>query len=551
MGTISSDGLGYYSYLPAAFIYHDWTFDYYQNIQRTYHGNDSGAPFLNCTEHGCVDKYFAGEALLLSPFFAMACVTANILDAPVDGYGPVFQVFVSIGALFYLLVGLYMLYAFLCSYFSKQWSAVVCALLVLGSNLFYYAVFEPAAVHTYAFAVVCAFLWCTRKVLQGHQHYYGWSALCAGLLFVLRPSDLLVAFAVPFIAGSGKAWLQWWKGIWNVRTLVTCLLLMLLPIGFQSAAYFLQTGKWWIYAYGGETFHFDQPHFFEVLFGFRVGLLVYSPILLFALIGWWKWRKQQAFAAYAWLLFIVLNTYIISSWWAWHYEGAFGMRPYIDFLGVFALPMAVFFSSLKRTMQWVMLAPVAFIIYLVQFQAWQRFEVIIPWSHMDFAKHKSVFFRRHTKYMHLYTDKDFPGLPSDTDSLSFQYLIEKEKSTNGHSVFLHLPPKQTALIYTQRLPGSEASLLQIDVQGLVTFDRASADIELVTRAFRRGERIAEHSTRLLQFGASENDPHYFYHVHNFSGDRLEADSIAVVLGNNTPATVDLRSMRILEAWQKR
>ena len=70
---ISSDGLGYYAYLPAMLIDHDVTYNKVTEREKKILGYNRYEPgYLVKSGNRVVNKYFAGEALLLLPFFLLA-----------------------------------------------------------------------------------------------------------------------------------------------------------------------------------------------------------------------------------------------------------------------------------------------------------------------------------------------------------------------------------------------------------------------------------------------------------------------------------------------
>src|SRR5690606_20575959 len=67
---------------------------------------------------------------------------------------------------------------------------------------------------------------------------------------------------------------------------VLIMVLTALGIFFIQMIYWkTQTGHWLYFSYEGEQFYFDNPHIIDGLFGYRKGLLVYSPILIFGFAG--------------------------------------------------------------------------------------------------------------------------------------------------------------------------------------------------------------------------------------------------------------------------
>ena len=91
---IDGDGKGYFLYLPNIFI------------NKTFTNQAPDDRFvLNATEKG-VNKYPAGTAIAISPFFGVASFVAFIDNDIADGFSTPFQKSVSIAALFYLFAGL-------------------------------------------------------------------------------------------------------------------------------------------------------------------------------------------------------------------------------------------------------------------------------------------------------------------------------------------------------------------------------------------------------------------------------------------------------------
>src|SRR5207249_3332740 len=70
---IEADGKGYYAYLPAIFIYHDLNFSFFDRVEKL-HPNPAIYYDYRINYNGkTADKYFAGSALAMSPFFIVQC----------------------------------------------------------------------------------------------------------------------------------------------------------------------------------------------------------------------------------------------------------------------------------------------------------------------------------------------------------------------------------------------------------------------------------------------------------------------------------------------
>jgi hypothetical protein len=548
--TVSSDGEGYYAYLPALFIYDDWKFEFYRDINTKYYGREGGAPFLNLAKDVIVDKYYCGEAVLHAPFYGMATLVAKVGGWEVDGYSRPFQYAVSISCWIYIFIGLYFLYRFLREWFAPRLSALTVFLLYLGSNLFYYSVFEPAAVHSYAFAAVACFIWLARRsmVAPSDRLFYA-LALNAGLLFLLRPTDLIVALALPALAGNMTTLQNWWKALFQLRVLAVCVILFGLLFSIQAAAYHAQVDRWWIYAYGNEGFDFTNPHVLQVLFGFRVGLFVYSPILWLAIPGVLLYLRKWSFSAVSWVAFIFINTYIISSWWAWHYEGTFGMRPYIDFLGWFALPMALCLSSLRGMLKPIVIGLCVSIVGIVHFQGWQRYKVIIPWSNFDFYKYNFVFLHHEEEFVHLFSHKGVPALVPGVKELEVKHLHHGEWGKfQGHSEELRFDSTKT-VIYTQVFDSTFHSqdFIQLDLQGEVKMEKPHMECSLVFETFHDGKTKDWILKHFLEASATPGEYNWFFQIADLAKKCEPGDSLHIWVKNESGAPVYLKNLRMVQA----
>src|SRR6202030_2657684 len=107
-GCISTDGFGYYAYLPYAFIYHKVDIKGDMDAIKKLHPEiktESLYEWTSIVDGKQIDKYFVGVAVLLAPFFLIAYAITTIMGYdPIGGYGHIFQCSVSVAALFYVLL---------------------------------------------------------------------------------------------------------------------------------------------------------------------------------------------------------------------------------------------------------------------------------------------------------------------------------------------------------------------------------------------------------------------------------------------------------------
>ena len=76
---VKYDVAGYYSHLPAIFIYDDLHFDFFDEIDETYKTGTTKGDFRQVLESGStVNKYYCGTAILQAPFFAIAHLISSL-----------------------------------------------------------------------------------------------------------------------------------------------------------------------------------------------------------------------------------------------------------------------------------------------------------------------------------------------------------------------------------------------------------------------------------------------------------------------------------------
>jgi hypothetical protein len=157
----------------------------------------------------------------------------------------------------------------------------------------------------------------------------------------------------------------------------------------------MQTGNFIVWSYSNEGFNFKEFHFFDILFSYRKGWFVYTPIMFIAVLGGLiTLHRQSGFRFFSGLLFFILVTYILSSWWAWWYGGSFGLRAFIDFYPAFALLLALFINSLRAKSLKIFVLFLAFLcVGLNLFQTKQYINNILPWDGMTKEKYWKIFLK--------------------------------------------------------------------------------------------------------------------------------------------------------------
>ena len=149
------------------------------------------------------------------------------------------------------------------------------------------------------------------------------------------------------------------------------LFVFLLIASLQFVYYYLATGYFIIWSYGGEGFtNWMRPEIINVLFSTQKGLFIYYPVLLFSMIGLLFLRRDLSYKI---IIFLVVSTYITASWWCWYYGGSFGMRPFVDVLAVFSMPLAMTLDKFyTKKVMWLLIGiSIAFTMFTTLLYWWR------------------------------------------------------------------------------------------------------------------------------------------------------------------------------------
>ena len=338
---IGGDGLGYYSYLPARYIYHDtnYTFNWFD---KAYNDNYVGG-FANPTDNFMVkykdkriNKYYPGLSLLWTPFFAAGHISAKLFNYNADGYSLPYQVAIALASLCYLFLGLFYLRKLLQKLFQNELVSLVIPIVIFyGTHLFYYTVFLNSQSHVYSFAFISLFLFFSYSYFNDASKkalYFLLSILCFVILISVRPLNGLILLAVPAFMPTDffkeKIKLNFQRNqilplaLIGIFIINTCIIL------------YKQTGSILPYTYVNETFYFNHPKLFDVLFSYHAGLFIYVPVAFISLFGIALLKTLKQKIIFPSILLLVL--YLYSSWWYWPITS----RAFIDFYPIMAIMLA-------------------------------------------------------------------------------------------------------------------------------------------------------------------------------------------------------------------
>lgn len=388
---IGGDGKDYYSYLISIFIDH--------NLGH----QDTNPWYITQTPTGTINVHTIGVSLLLLPFFGIACLWAYISGDAITGMSDPFEKMINLGALAYLLIGLYFLRKLLLRYEIKNRAANIILLLVFfGTNLLNYTLHEPTMSHVYSFSLITTFLYFAKCLFdQPTSRYAIVCALILGLIVLVRPANILIVLALPMLNSSFETFVLRIKQIVikNWKSFIFSILVFLSVIFLQSIVWFMQNGKIMQWTYQDNGFYFLNPHMLKMLFGFNGGFFIYTPICLLFLAGiffWHKINKFQSWAAFSFLLFLF---YFLSSYWGYTYNDGLGIRPICDYYTLFAIPGAMLFDGNSGVLKKVILYGLSISALLLNLIYCYQYKTgILEAANMNYNKWSYIF---------LHTDKSY------------------------------------------------------------------------------------------------------------------------------------------------
>jgi hypothetical protein len=334
--------------------------------------------------------FFFGWSYCYAPFFALGHWAAIIFDFEVNGFSPPYQIALMMGGLVYIAIALWFWRKILNHFFDDRVTATTILIIAIGSNFISQTSIDNLSTVNLLFTLLSILVWNTiqwYKNLEGKNLVF---ILVAWILMTLiKPSEILVALIPIF-----------WKVEWlSPRTYLTAFrlalsqpkalilggILVLALLSPQMIYWKVMTGSWIFDSYQNPGIGLDlaSPHIMEVLFSFRKGWFLYTPIMVLCCVGWIRYWKLHARAAGVFGLYFLVSFYIAASWSEWWYGGSFSQRPLVTMYAILSLNFAAVIHYLQNKRVVIKILASVFICCLIglnQFQWWQfRVGILDPY----------------------------------------------------------------------------------------------------------------------------------------------------------------------------
>ncbi len=401
---LSFDVFGYYLYLPLLFIYRDLgiqDISIIQTIIDTYQNTGTFYQGFQVENGNYVMRYSIGMAIIYLPFFLGGHAWAHIFGYATDGFSQPYQVAVVIAALVYTLIGLLYLRKILRQFFSENLSIFIMMLVLFGTNYFQYITYDGVMPHNFTFTLYTLIIWHTIKwhaqPAKGRAFLIGF--LC-GLNIIARPPEL-ICILIPLLWNIHDRE-SFFAKFHFVRKHLSHLLFLIFGaflIGLPQMIYWKYITGHWVYSTyinHGEGLDLFSPHILQYTFSFRKGWLIYTPIMLFPLIGFYFWYKNNKASFVPLFTYFIIHFYMSASWTTWHYGACFSQRNMIQAYPVLAISLGYFFIRIREFRIWKKILIGTFIMaffLLNLFQTWQYQHYVLDASRMTWPYYKRVFLK--------------------------------------------------------------------------------------------------------------------------------------------------------------
>jgi hypothetical protein len=356
---IRGDGVGYYAYARAPLIEHnlDFTHDYQFANEgfRAARCDERGNPKPEYrTSTGHLDNHFTvGPAMLWSPFLLVAHVAVMVArtlgsHVPANGFSWPYRYAMAFASGLYGFLGLFISFRLARKHVGPMWSFVATIAIWWASSLPVYMYFNPSWSHAHSAFVVALFLW-YWDATEEHRSLAQWLVLgvIVGLMLDVYYANVMIVTVLVVEAGaqyleiyrSGRSATSSFLTLFTRHLLFACVVCAVMLPTFLS--------RWSVYGGPFKTgylsirdFLWKSPVFLNVLFSSNHGLLSWTPLAAFAIIGLLFFAVRLPKIGVPFLSALVAFYLFISYYPDWAGISSYGNRFFISVTPLFILGLA-------------------------------------------------------------------------------------------------------------------------------------------------------------------------------------------------------------------
>ena len=333
--------------------------------------------------------------------------------------------FLSVLAIFSSVAGIVFLWLVLRKFFTVPVSLVTSILIIFGTNYFRWIFFDGATPHNFLFTLFALMMLLTLNWQRDLK--WVWLILMLPVTIIgcfIHDLTLFILF-FPLLYGlhDGKSWDDLRKRIGSHRwQYIFLVMIVVLAFGLTRFAWFSETGTQFYYDDPkASVYPFLASNFHLILFSFKKGWLIYTPVMLFVIPGMYLLAEKVRGLFFSVFFFFTGWLLLASSHRLWAADPGFGQRFFIETYAVLALPLGFFIAwAWKKkhvTRKIILIVPALFLI-LNLFQTWQFSRKIIIPEYMNREVYFAVFGQTRlspaaTKFMEMESGKVVEQIPAN------------------------------------------------------------------------------------------------------------------------------------------
>lgn len=366
---VRGDGVGYYAFARAPLIQHnldfrsDWAHANTSFRMGRFDSAGDGETINSSqfTTTGYLDNHFSvGPAILWMPFLIVAHGTvivghwfgAHVLE---NGFSKPYLLAMALGTAFYGFAAIWISFKIAKKFLAEEWAFLASLAIWFASSLPVYMYFNPSWSHAQSAFAVALFLWYWLRTLNGRTTLQ-WLilGLIAGLmmdvyyinavLLVLPMGESLVAY---FRAAEQRSGAQAGLMLGRDALFSVALIAAFFPTLITKKIIY---GSLFNFGYT-EHWYWKSPAFFKVAFSSDHGFLIWTPVLILALVGLVLFAFSERKIALSLLTASMIYVYAIGCYQDWDGISSFGNRFFVSLTAIFVIGLAALFHGLAMAFE--------------------------------------------------------------------------------------------------------------------------------------------------------------------------------------------------------
>lgn len=350
------------------------------------------------------------------------------------------------------LITLVGLWCVLRKYFTAGVTILTLLLLILGTNFFLMSVYSGAVQASILLALMVLVVWMTQRWYEKP----GWAeVIIAGLamacLVFIKPAGFASVFLFFFWGAYNKETFNKKWRLFKENTMKVILIFGLFFTGLILRLVFphaFENTMLSDYMEHKRVLYLIAPFLWQVMFSIRNGWLIYTPLVLFSIPGFYILANRNKRIFYAVFLFSLNFVFLLASSPDVIAPNNFSQSRMTEIFAVLFIPVGYFIgwvmegSWLRKT---AFLLVLAALVGLNLFQTWQyRNKILNPWFTSP-GYYKAVFLKTHvspeTRMLQSFSNMDMSSYLANENDFNIKTLVESGYENNPGAFGGHFQTK--------------------------------------------------------------------------------------------------------------